>query len=568
LASHVALGRFFDDRFASAWLAAAMVLAAAAILWLNRGTTLWIDELVLFMDAPRLDVGEAIHPHVGHLVLTTRVVYKALFEVFGASYLPFRLLGVATVLLTVGLLFVYLRRRVSPYVALAPCLVLLVFGSDVLHVLVGNAFGVLFAVSCGLAALLALEREDRRGDVAATVLLCLGVLTYTVALAFLAGAAILVLTQRRPSRRAWIFVIPILLYGAWFVWAATLASGPDSETTFSNILLLPSWAVQSLGAVLAALSGFDYAFEGSSAGIGVGPSLAILALVGVGARLGRGSLPASCWAAIAVLVALWGLGVLAAGGNRAPETPRYLFPAAVVVLMVAGGCLAGRRHPRSALVGLYAVAACGVAVNLFLLHDEGTKLRSAYAVQVKAAFAALDIAGDSARRNFDPPPVPGGQGVIEGQSPLKFPFGLTSIFDGEPVAAYREAAERYGRLGYSPEEIEAAADSVKTQTDSILVAALGLRLRNGSASSTAERCRQLRSDSDGLTHVRLPRGGAVLESQAGGSVSVRRLAREAWIPLGSLAPATPALLSIPSDSLPDSWWLVSDSRSLRVCESR
>ncbi len=173
--------RLFDDRLAWAWLAVAMVLAAATILWLNRGTTFWIDELVLFMDAPRLDAEEAIHPHVGHLVLTVRVAYKAVFEVFGSSYLSFRLLGVATVLLTVGLLFAYLRRRTEPYVALAPCLVLLVFGSDVLHVLAGNAFGVLLAVSCGLGALLALEREDFRGDLAACVLLCLGVLTYTVA---------------------------------------------------------------------------------------------------------------------------------------------------------------------------------------------------------------------------------------------------------------------------------------------------------------------------------------------------------------------------------------------------
>jgi hypothetical protein len=569
LASLVARRGFFDDRFASAWLAVAMAVAAVTILWLSRGTTFWIDELVLFMDAPRLDAGGAFDPHVGHLVLTVRVVYKAIFEVFGASYLPFRLLGVATLLLTVGLLFAYLRRRVPPFVALAPCLVLLVFGSDTLHVLTGNAFGVLLAVSCGLGALLALEREDRVGDIAASALLCLGVFTYTVALAFLAGAAVLVLLQRNRWRRAWIVVIPLALYGAWFVWAATSASGPDNEATFSNVFLLPAWAVQSLGAALGAVSGFDYAFPGSSSDVGLGPSLGVLALVGAGIRLGRGSAPAGLWAALAVLAALWGLGVLAAdGGNRAPDAPRYLFPGTVVVLMAAAGCLAGRRWTMRELVGLYALAVCGVSVNLFLLQDEGKMLRSAYAVQVKAAFAAVDIAGDSSRRDFDPPPVPGGQGVVEeGQSPLKFPFGLTSMFERTPVTAYQEAAERYAALGYSLEEIRASSDSVRTQTDSVLVAALGLRLRRPPASPTPGPCRQLRA-SGPTTVARIPPGGALLRSSEEGSISVRRFARESWIPLGPLAQRAPALLAVPPDSAPDPWWLASSAGSLRVCALR
>ncbi len=74
--------------------------------------------------------------------------------------------------------------------ALAPCLVLLVFGSDSLHVLTGNGFTVVGALGCGIGALLALERDDRGGDLGACALLCLGLATYTVALAFVAAIGV------------------------------------------------------------------------------------------------------------------------------------------------------------------------------------------------------------------------------------------------------------------------------------------------------------------------------------------------------------------------------------------
>ena len=64
---------------------------------------------------------------------------------------------------TVGLLFVYCKRRVGGLAALAPCLVLLVFGSDPLHALLGNGFTVVGSLGCGIGALLAVERDDLAG---------------------------------------------------------------------------------------------------------------------------------------------------------------------------------------------------------------------------------------------------------------------------------------------------------------------------------------------------------------------------------------------------------------------
>ena len=80
---------------------------------------------------------------------------------FGVGYLPFQLLTVAVVVLTAGMFFAYAGRRVGKLAALAPTLVLLVFGSDSGHLLSGNGFTVIGALACGLGALLALDRDDR-----------------------------------------------------------------------------------------------------------------------------------------------------------------------------------------------------------------------------------------------------------------------------------------------------------------------------------------------------------------------------------------------------------------------
>ena len=87
-----------SDQERVAWLGLGLAMAGAAtlILYFSRGLTFTVDELVWFMQSPDLDLHTALEPHGGHLTLTARVVYKAIFEVFGDSYLPFRLLVVVT----------------------------------------------------------------------------------------------------------------------------------------------------------------------------------------------------------------------------------------------------------------------------------------------------------------------------------------------------------------------------------------------------------------------------------------------------------------------------------------
>ena len=161
------------ERPGTSWLilAAGMIVSIAVTLYFGRGTTFSGDEVAWVVTSPNLDLQTALYPHGGHLELVSRVTYSVLLNVFGLDYLPYRLLTAVAVCLTSGLLFAWLSSRVPRVVALVPCFILLFFGSDPLHALQGNGFTVLLAISLGLAALLALQRDDHAGDLAASVLL-------------------------------------------------------------------------------------------------------------------------------------------------------------------------------------------------------------------------------------------------------------------------------------------------------------------------------------------------------------------------------------------------------------
>ena len=120
-----------------------------------------------------MNLEDALTPQNGHLVFTSKVLYKAILATFGSDYLAWRLLVTASSFLQ-WLIYAYARPRIGAWPALAPSLVLLVFGSDILHVLVGNGITVLLALCCGLGGLWAIQRGDRAGDIAACALLCLG----------------------------------------------------------------------------------------------------------------------------------------------------------------------------------------------------------------------------------------------------------------------------------------------------------------------------------------------------------------------------------------------------------
>jgi hypothetical protein len=128
-------GLVVTDRLCWGMLGAAMAVAAALILYLNRGTIFYLDEISWLYETPNLDsVGDVLERHNGHLIATTRLTYKAILETIGAEYVAFRLIAVSAVLLSAALYYALVKRRIGALPALAPTLVLLFPGSAWQHV--------------------------------------------------------------------------------------------------------------------------------------------------------------------------------------------------------------------------------------------------------------------------------------------------------------------------------------------------------------------------------------------------------------------------------------------------
>ena len=68
--------------------------------------------------------------------------------------------------------------------------------------------------------LVALDRDDRRGDIAACAFLTVAAGFSSLGLAFIAAAAVEVFLRRRERGlgRAYVFAIPAALFGFWYLW--------------------------------------------------------------------------------------------------------------------------------------------------------------------------------------------------------------------------------------------------------------------------------------------------------------------------------------------------------------
>ena len=539
-------------------LAVAMSIAAAVILYVSRGTFFQADELRLLYQTPDLDsLGEVLEPHNGHLLATTRLVFKAILETIGLEYLAFRLLAVGAILLSAGLFYALAKRRMGALPALAPTLVLVFLGSAWQHVVGTLGFTVVFSVAAGLASLLVLERKDGRGDIAACLLLVLSVATYTIGLAFLVGVAVSVLLRPDRRRRAWVFLVPLLLYAAWWLWSLSLAGSAEEQTQLSNVLLIPTWVFDSLAAAMAAVTGLGYNLDAGRPELGLelgrGWILAAAAVVALALRIRRGAVPASVWVFLAIPLSYWTFGALAADPESVvPRTPgeiRYVYVSAVGVLLVGAAALPPMRFSKRGLAILFAAAALSLGANLAFLGDGGTVYRD-FAAKLRSQLAVLELARDHVDPNFDPP-----------EADLVF----------EPASAYFGVVDRYGSAAYSLPELEKQSEDVREEADRALTSELELRLEPAEVGAVSRSCNTVRSEAPGAAiGVFLPLGGASLtaEGTAPATVTLGRFGLPT-AEVGSLSPGVAAMLRIPPDASPKGWLSsVAGARSVEVCALR
>jgi hypothetical protein len=452
-----------EDRGTRLALGFAMAISAALILWESRGTTFFNDELVLFQRFQGdFDPEVLLMPFNGHLIAVGSLIFEAGLELAGPEPLLFRLVGIATLLLLAGTLYAYLRRLVSPWLALAPVVVILFLGSswEVLLWPMSN-INTCLSMAAGVGALVALESDRRRSDLIACALLLLGLATGTYALAFLVGAAVSVLAGRDRWARAWIVVVPATLFAAWWLWARQFDQ--DTSLALANVWLLPSFSLQSLAVVLAAMTGLSATLSGEGLNptieidAGWGRVLAVAALAGMAVRLARGRLPRGFWVALTALLTFWALIALSFGPDRIPEESRYILPGAVLVTLVAGQALAGIRIPTPAAVAVLAVTLLAIATGIRQLHDGGLFLRD-YSDRARATLAGIEAAPD-ADPGYEPRADPELADIVPSQLPVQ-------------LGPYLDAVERFGSPAFTRGELQSEPAEIREIADRVRVAAI------------------------------------------------------------------------------------------------
>ncbi len=303
------------------------------------------DEWSVALDRRGLSAGVLLDPFVGHLAVALIATYKLLLATFGmSSSYPFHVTSTLMYLLAAVLLFVYARRRVGDWLALMATCLILFFGAAAVDML--SPFQMFFsgAIAAGLGALVALDRDDRTGDVIACGLLAVSIAFGEAGLAFAVGILVRLALSRRPLRpRLYVVLVPLILYALWWLgWGHTA----ESHVTLHNIATAPIYVLDAASAAIASLTGIANASDALPEPVGQQwlPAAFIAAIALAAWRVRRlGRVPPGVWPVLAIGVTFWALAGFNQFFGRAPGNGRYLYPSAVFVLLIAVELLRGVR---------------------------------------------------------------------------------------------------------------------------------------------------------------------------------------------------------------------------------
>ena len=212
---------------------AAVAIAGGVLLnWLSD-LTFWRDEWAFILDRRGSGLDTYLDPYVEQLLAIPIASYKLLIALFGIeSPIPFQVASTLVFLASV-VAPVRLRppagggvagaRRRAPDPLPRP-----VLGRPAVPVS-DRFFG---SVACGLGALLALDREDRRGDVIACALLAIGLFCSHVGIPFVVAATVDIGLTRERFRRAFVVVMPTALWLIWYLgWGRETRRTSSPSTT-------------------------------------------------------------------------------------------------------------------------------------------------------------------------------------------------------------------------------------------------------------------------------------------------------------------------------------------------
>ena len=543
-----ARGLLGDPRLPVALFAFAAVVSGGLLIALNAQLTFFIDDWEVLLHRRGFSVDAFFSDHAGHPSMSLVAVYKALQATFGmGSLTPYAVVSTLVFIASVVLLFIWMRRRVGDWLALAGALPLLFLGAAYEDLMSPFQLGYFAPIACGIGALLALEGGNRRGDVICCALLVFAISFQTVGLVFVAAAAVAIAWDRELRARAWVVVLPAALYALWYLgWGR---SSDASQLSFENIATAPGFILDGYAAAVSSLFGLT----SSSADAPVSsldwgrPLLALAIVVGAAVLIARGRIPK--WLVVVVIagLAFWFLTAINASTGRLATTSRYQYIGVVLVLMTAAELARGVRPSWRVIAIAVVVSLAATAANLSAMRDAYHGLKGVVPT-VRGDLAALEIAAD----NVDPALV---------LTPKNSNFNYFTLVD---AGSYLSAADKFGSPAYTQEELASAPEAGRAAADKVLAAADGVALR---PVDEAAGCQPAAAGAPALTQLEPGSTTVVRASGATAGLALRRYATESFpVELGSLAAGEAAALELPADASAERWELAATGGALELCE--
>ncbi len=542
-----------DERRA-AWLIFACVLVAAFIflMWKGRGNTFVYDEWG-WIEYRRSGLHSVLASYNEHLLVGPIAVYQLLLHTIGlAHYTIYRVLVCVAHLVCAATVFEFARRRIGP-AALLLAVPIAFLGSGWEYELQGVNFGFPASIALGVAALLAFDSGGRRGDLVACGLLVLGLAFSEFAALFAVGIAAAWLVSDRSLLRAWVWALPLLLYGVW--WLAYY----EPTTTGHDLIKVPKFAADMAASAAGGLFG---------AGLQRGRVILLAVVALVGWRLvRRRAVSPSMVALLVTVIAFWLLVAFGRAPLGRPWESHYVYTGAILIVLIVAESLRGARFASKPLVFACVLAVLALVGNIRAFDGGEAYLHSA-STTVRAELGALGLVRASASPTLvlDPKWAPQIQ-------PAPY-FAALGALGSTP-------ADSLTQLIHEPEYARAAADGLLVRAGELKTAAGGgtaaaaghpppVEGSVGGSQSSQGPCIEFRALHPGAAlKLALPETGLKVQLPAGlaAQVRTRRFATAfAGPPIASPAGGSTTIVRASSDRSPAPWQVqISPPGSVRAC---
>ena len=551
----------FEERAPEALLALAILISAVALAITQWGVTFFQDTWAFLLDPQEFSAHAFFMPHNEHIVVLPVAITKLLLAIFGmTSNTPEQVAMALTLFVVAILVFGYVRRRTEAWLALIAAVLVLFLGSASSDLLWPFESEFTLPMAFGLAALLLLDRDDRRGDAWACVTLALAVISGSLGLCFVAAAFVdLILKQReRGWRRAYVFAIPLLIYLAWY---AGWGHEAEHHVTLHNILVSPRYVAEGFASVLDSLAGLSTIPIDAPGQNDWGRPLLVgaIALFAFG-QWRRPGLPRTLWPVTAAALGYWLLAAFSYIPGREADSTRYVYAGAIFLLLMVAELLRSWPFGRKALIAAGAAAFLVIGPNLAQMRKEAT--------------------GRGTKRPY--PRRHWG----DGNRP---PHDCADFFLGSPETAgtaslalveahkYFEAVDRWGSPAYTPAELETAPQNGRHYADIVLSQALPITSStvSGAFSPTppaGKACATLPGGgASAKKEIPLKPGEVRVEVAPGppATIALRRFATEEFpVPITGGKGGATTIVRIPRDRASQPWYMhVEASQLTRVCLS-